>query len=275
MRRGDINRLMSDESPVELLFLGTGTSAGIPMIGCHCEVCSSADPRDKRSRPSVVISQGGMRVLVDTTPELRLQCVANGIDMIDAVVVTHGHADHIMGMDDVRRFNALRRGPLDVWAEARTHEVLTRCFGYAFSEPSPELKVFRPHLVRRMIEPSLSSFEVGVMRWKPIRLFHGEMPILGFRVGRVAYCTDVNRIPDESFALLEDLDVLVLDALQYKPHTTHFSLDEALAVVERVKPRLTRFTHIAHALGHAATNAKLPKGVALGYDGERVIGRGD
>src|SRR5208282_3414097 len=122
---------------VELLFLGTGTSAGIPMIGCHCEVCSSRDPHDHRSRPSVVISYGSTRVLVDTSPELRLQCVANGIDMIDAVVITHAHADHIMGLDDVRRFNALRKGPLDVWADEATHVLLTKCFGYAFSEPTP------------------------------------------------------------------------------------------------------------------------------------------
>src|SRR5688500_17462427 len=128
-------------SEVELLFLGTGTSAGVPMIGCHCATCSSTDVRDKRSRPSAVISYASTRVLVDATPELRLQCVSNGVDMIDAIVVTHAHADHIMGMDDVRRFNALRNGPLDVWADADTHAALTRCFAYAFTEPSPEMKV--------------------------------------------------------------------------------------------------------------------------------------
>jgi phosphoribosyl 1,2-cyclic phosphate phosphodiesterase len=252
---------------VELLFLGTGTSAGIPMIGCHCPVCSSDDPHDKRSRTSVLISYGPTRVLVDTGPELRLQCVANGIDMIDAVVITHAHADHIMGLDDVRRFNALKQGPLDLWSEPAVQETLNRCFGYAFREPAPEQKVFRPHLVPRAIT---GDFQIGSVTWKPIRLFHGQMPVLGFRIGRLAYCTDVNRIPEQSFPLLEDLDLLVLDALQYKPHTTHFSIDEALAIVERVKPLRTRFTHMAHALGHEATNATLPPNVRLAFDGERI-----
>ena len=252
---------------IEILFLGTGTSAGIPMIGCHCPVCSSTDPHDKRMRPSVVISYGPTRVLVDATPELRLQCVANGIDMIDAVVFTHGHADHIMGMDDLRRFNALKHGPLDVWADERTNVVLTRCFGYAFKEPEPEMKVFRPHLVRRKIE---GTFEIGEQTWIPVPLFHGDLPILGFRVGKLAYCTDVNRIPEESFELLKDLDVLVLDALQYKKHTTHFSVEEAIAAAGRIGAKRTFFTHIAHALGHEATNAALPENVRLAYDGLRV-----
>ena len=252
---------------VEILFLGTGTSAGIPMIGCHCPVCSSTDPHDKRTRPSAVISYGPTRVLVDTAPELRLQCVASGIDMVDAVVFTHGHADHIMGLDDVRRFNALKKGPLDIWADEPTHAALTRCFGYAFKEPEPEMKVFRPHLERRMIQ---GPFEIGGVTWIPIPLFHGDMPILGFRVGRLAYCTDVNRIPEPSFELLKDLDVLVLDALQYKKHTTHFSVEESLAAAARIGARMTYFTHIAHALGHEATNAALPGNVRLAHDGLNV-----
>jgi phosphoribosyl 1,2-cyclic phosphate phosphodiesterase len=257
-------------SEVELLFLGTGTSAGIPMIGCHCEVCQSPDPRDKRTRPSVVIGHAGQRVLVDTTPELRLQCVAQRVDRIHAVVFTHAHADHIMGLDDVRRFNAIAGGPLDAWADARTHAALGQCFGYAFREPEAEQKVFRPHLRARLID---GPFQVAGLPWTPVPLWHGDMPVLGFRVGQIAYCTDVSRIPEASFALLEDLDVLVLDALQWKKHTTHFSVEEAIEAARRIGARQTLFTHIAHALAHEATNQKLPDTMRLAYDGERVTAR--
>ena len=264
---------MSDVS-LELLVLGSGTSAGVPMIGCHCAVCTSADPRDKRTRTSCVISQGATRVLVDTTPELRLQCVNNDVHAIDAVVYTHAHADHIMGLDDMRRFNAVRGGPLDVWADDRTFATLTNCFGYAFREPEPELKVFRPHLVRRRIDPK-RPFTIGPMTWTPIPLMHGDMPVLGFRVGRLAYCTDVSQIPESSYPLLEGLDVLVLDALKRKKHTTHFSLEEAAAEVERIKPKQALFVHMAHDLAHAATNRELPAHIQLAYDGQRVRARAD
>jgi phosphoribosyl 1,2-cyclic phosphate phosphodiesterase len=253
---------------MELLFLGTGTSAGVPMIGCHCAVCSSSDPRDKRSRPSVVISYNGHRVLVDTTPELRIQCITHGIDMIDAVVYTHAHADHIFGLDDVRRFNALRNGPIDVWADARTFAVLDQCYAYAFAEPSPELKVYRPHLIRRTIQ---GPFEIAGITWTPIPLMHGDLPILGFRVGKLAYCTDVSFITEPSYELLRGLDVLVLDALQHKPHATHFSLAQAVQAAQRIGARQTLFTHIAHALGHEQTNRTLPTNMHLAYDGQRVV----
>lgn len=238
------------------------------MIGCHCDVCSSPDPHDHRTRPSVVISYGQTRVLVDTTPELRLQCVANGVDMIEAIVFTHAHADHIMGLDDARRFNALRGGPLDVWADDLTFKTLQTCFGYAFAEPKPTQKLFRPHLVHRNIT---GPFEIAGVPWIPIPLLHGEMPVLGFRVGNLAYCTDVSSIPESSFELLRGLDVLVLDALQHKKHTTHFSVEEALEAAGRIKAKQTLFTHIAHALGHEQTNKTLPPTMRLAYDGERVI----
>ena len=254
-------------STVELLFLGTGTSAGVPMIGCKCDVCTSTDPRDKRTRPSVVISYGNTRVLVDTTPELRLQALANGVDHIDAIVWTHAHADHIMGLDDVRRFNYVKGGPLDAWADARTHATLDRCFAYAFQAPDPEMTLFRPNLVRRVIE---GPFEIGGVRWTPVPLFHGDLPVLGFRVGRLAYCTDVSRIPEESFPVLENLDVLVLDALQYKKHVTHFSVEQAIEAARRIGAAQIYFTHIAHSLPHEITNRALPEGMRLAFDGQVV-----
>jgi phosphoribosyl 1,2-cyclic phosphate phosphodiesterase len=256
---------MSDS--LELLFLGTGTSAGVPMIGCHCAVCSSDDARDKRSRPSVVISYNDARILVDTTPELRLQCIANGVDKIDAIVFTHAHADHIMGLDDVRRFNVTRGGPLDVWADDPTFTALSRCFGYAFAQPSPPDGTFRPNLLRHPID---GPFEIAGARWTPVPLIHGTEPVLGFRVGNLAYCTDVSAIPEPSFDLLHGVDVFVVDALHHKRHSKHFSLEEAIAAATRIQAKHTLFTHISHGLSHKETNRLLPAHMQLAFDGQRV-----
>ena len=266
---------MSDSAPatfIELLFLGTGTSAGVPMIGCHCPVCSSTDPRDKRMRPSVVISYGSSRVLVDTTPELRLQAVAHRVDRIDALVFTHAHADHVMGLDDVRRFNSTKGGPLDVYAEAQTFSDLNRCFAYAFKPHDPSDGLFRPNLIRHSIT---GAFEIANTRWTPVPLIHGGERVLGFRVGHLAYCTDVSEIPESSFDLLHDLDYLILGALHHKPHPKHFSLDQAMDAARRTGAKQTLFTHISHAIAHAPTNASLPPNMQLAYDGQRITARAD
>ena len=259
---------MAEPTDLELLFLGTGTSAGVPMIGCDCAVCTSTDPRDKRTRPSVVISYGAhdarTRVLIDTTPELRLQALATGLGRIDAVVFTHAHADHIMGLDDVRRFNTIKQGPLDVWASPATHGTLRNVFGYAFREPDPAMRLFRPHLVPRDIT---GPFDIAGVRWTPVPLLHGRMPVYGYRVGGIAYCTDVSEIPEASFELLRGLDVLVLDALQHTKHSTHFTLEEAVAASKRIGARRTYFTHIAHGLGDAETNKALLSTMQLAHDG--------
>jgi phosphoribosyl 1,2-cyclic phosphate phosphodiesterase len=256
---------------LELLFLGSGTSAGVPMIGCDCQTCTSLDPRDNRTRCSVAFSydagQGPIRVLVDTSPELRIQAVAGSVKHIDALVYTHGHADHIFGLDDVRRFNSIKGGPLDVWASPATHKTLSAIFPYAFREPDPGSRLFRPHLVPRAID---GPFEIGGAEWTPIPLLHGEMEVLGFRVGNIAYCTDVSEIPEPSWDLLQGLDVLVLDALQHVKHPTHFNVAEALEVVDRLRPGQTFFTHIAHGVLHARDEALLPPTVHFAYDGLKI-----
>ena len=254
---------------VGLLFLGTGTSAGVPMIGCDCAVCTSADPRDRRTRCSVVISAGGADVLVDTTPELRLQAVWHGVRRVDAVVYTHGHADHVMGLDELRRFNSIKQGPLDVWATQETYRVLRSAFGYAFHQPDPDSGLYRPHLTPHAIDPA-APFTVGGATWTPLPLIHGRVTVMGFRVGDLAYCTDVGELPESSRDLLRGLDVLVLDGLQWRKHPSHFSIDEALAVIADLRPRRAYLTHLAHGVMHARDEPKLPDGVRLAFDGLRV-----
>ena len=234
------------------------------MIGCDCAVCTSSDPRDRRTRPSVVIQSAGKAILIDTAPELRLQCVACGINHVDAVLFTHAHADHVTGMDDLRRFNWLAGGPLRCYGTPPTLAAIRRMFAYIFDD-DPDYPSYKPSLT--LIEIEQQPFEVDGLPITPIPLLHGSLPVLGFRVGRLAYCTDCGEIPAESWPLLRDLDVLVLDALRKRPHPTHFNLEEAVAAASRVGAGRTYFTHIAHALGHAATNAELPAGMELAYDG--------
>ena len=247
-----------------LTFLGTGTSHGVPMIGCTCAVCQSADPRDKRLRPSIHVAvEDGPRLLVDTGTDLRQQALRYGIPTVDAILYTHSHADHIMGLDEVRRFNAVKRGPIPLYADALTSAELRRIFAYAFDAP-PAKGGGVPEIQLQAID---GPFVVGGQRVTPVPLMHGDRPILGFRLGRFAYLTDCNAIPEPSFALLEGLDVLVLDALRHRPHPTHFSVGEAIEAAARIGAGRTYFTHIAHDLGHAATCAALPAGVELAYDG--------
>lgn len=212
----------------------------------------------------MVIRYGGKQVLIDTSPELRLQAVANDLDRVDAVVFTHAHADHIMGLDDIRRFNTIKGGPLDVYADHHTHQVLQQSFAYAFVEPAAEWRLFRPHLKPHVIN---GPFELLGETWTPIQLIHGQLSILGFRIGNLAYCTDASQVPKDSLKLLRGLDVLVLDALQDKKHPTHLTIDEALEVVAHIRPRETWLTHMSHQVSHAVVDARLPAGVRLAYDG--------
>jgi phosphoribosyl 1,2-cyclic phosphate phosphodiesterase len=245
-------------------FLGTGTSTGVPMIGCSCATCRSSDPRDRRLRPSIFLEvPDRVRVLVDTSTDLRQQALTWGITRIDAVLYTHAHADHVLGLDELRRFNILQGGAIRCYADAHTWASLKRTFFYAFDGVARQGGGV-PQLEPREIE---GAFEVHGLHVQPVPLLHGRQPILGFRFGSFAYLTDCSSIPDESWPLLRDVDTLVIDALRHKPHPTHFNVEEALAAVSRIAPRRAFFTHMAHDLPHAETCARLPEAVELAYDG--------
>ena len=262
MRRPSVE--LRDASRGRITILGSGTSHGVPMVGCTCAVCVSADPRDKRWRPSIFIEfQDGFRVLVDTTPDLRAQALRFGVTHVDAVLFTHSHADHILGLDELRRYNVLQKAALPCYADPRTARDIRRTFSYVFAPLAgegggiPQLELFT----------IAGTFCLGRHEIMPVPIFHGSRPILGFRIGSFAYLTDTNRIPDSSWPLLEGVKLLVLDALRDRPHSTHFSIAEALAVATRLAAERTYFTHICHDLPHAATCARLPAGVELAYDG--------
>lgn len=250
---------------MRIIILGSGTSNGIPVIGCDCAVCRSTDPRDKRTRPSIVVEVGDRRVLVDTTPELRLQLLREDVRTIDAVVYTHEHADHIFGLDDVRIFSMRRRQPLPVYGPARTLAAIRQAFGYVFVD-GPMTGGGRPQLD---LHPVDGPFEAAGIRFEPIRVWHGETPVNAYRIGGFAYVTDVNRIDRAEMERLRGLDVLVLDALRERPHPTHYSVAEALDVIGELRPGRAYLTHVCHDMGHAAMDGKLPPGVELSHDGLR------
>jgi phosphoribosyl 1,2-cyclic phosphate phosphodiesterase len=248
----------------KVLVLGTGTSHGVPMIGCECDTCRSTDPHDRRSRASIYIQiDDGPSVLVDTTPDLRMQALAYGLKRVDAIVYTHSHADHIMGLDEVRRFNVLQKSAIPCYGDARTLEDLRRIYSYVFNPETPRGGGI-PQVVTARV---MGAFCLGAATFVPVPLLHGSRTILGYRIGSFAYMTDCSEIPDASWPLLEGVRTVILDALRQKPHATHLSLDQALAVIERLKPERALFTHMSHDLPHAATCARLPAGVQLAYDG--------
>lgn len=249
-----------------LTVLGSGTSMGVPTIGCHCAVCTSSDPRDRRTRPSVMISYAGRNVLIDTTPDFREQALRENITRVDAVFYTHTHADHILGIDDLRPLSfAHKPGKLPLYATPEAAEFLRAMFRYIFDAdykfgglPQVELK------------PIQDAVDLFGARFEPVTVIHGETPILGFRFGSAAYLTDHSDVPRESLDRLRGLDVLFLDALRYTPHPTHSTVDQALRIVSDVQPKRAFFTHICHDLPHAATSATLPPGVQLACDGMKL-----
>ena len=256
-------------SPRELILLGTGTSHGVPIIGCHCPVCTSTNPRNNRTRTGVAVRTNEGTFLIDTSPELRIQLLRERIDVVHAVIYTHSHADHLFGLDDLRLFGYRLKRAIPLYCEAVVEAQIRAAYSYAFETQDPDQHYGAiPQLELRRI--GVAPFELLGVRVQPIRLMHGKLPILGFRIGDVAFCTDVSFIPDESWPLLDGLDVLVIDALRDEPHATHFGVSQALEAIERVKPKQAYLTHVSHYLEYTATNARLPKGVELSYDGLRI-----
>ncbi len=249
-----------------LTFLGTGTSNGIPVIGCHCHACTSADPRDRRTRCSAVLHLGERNILIDTAPELRLQAVACGLTRVDAVLFTHAHADHVGGFDDLRQFNYLAQAPLPVYADPTTARELRTRFAYAFSNPLP-FYGGKPDVHLHEFDGPFELFGYPII---PVPVLHGSWTVYGFRCGPLAYITDAKTIPPTSLALLQGVEVLVLNALRDRPHPTHLSLAEALAIIEEIGPRRSYLTHVSHEVVHAKWSDLLPDGVALAYDGLQV-----
>ena len=247
---------------LHLTILGSGTSMGVPTLACHCAVCESKDPRDKRTRPSVLLSYSGRNVVIDTTPDFRFQAMRAHIDRLDAIIYTHAHADHILGLDDIRPYNLKQKGRVPIYGSAATLRILQRTFAYIF-DPAPTESSL-PGVELHSIE---GPFELFGLKISPIAAMHGTTDVLGFRFGKAAYLTDFSSVPESSKALLHGLDDFVLDALRYVPHPMHSTVDQSLKLVEEVAPKRAWFTHVCHDLGHAEANAKLPESVRLAYDG--------
>jgi phosphoribosyl 1,2-cyclic phosphate phosphodiesterase len=248
-----------------LTVLGSGTSMGVPTIGCDCAVCHSSDPHDRRTRPSLLLEFNDKNVLIDTTPDFREQAIREHIHKIDAVLYTHAHADHILGLDDLRPLSYHRPQKIPLYAQPEAAGFLRNIFSYIF-----DADYKYGGLAQVELHPVDGPVELFGARFEPVKVMHGDTAITGYRFGTAAYLTDFSEIPEESFAQLKDLDILFLDALRHKPHPTHSTVANSLRVVERVKPQRTFFTHICHDLPHAATNETLPPHVQLSYDGMKL-----
>jgi phosphoribosyl 1,2-cyclic phosphate phosphodiesterase len=255
---------------MRLTFLGTGTSFGVPQIGCECAVCRSTDPRDKRTRAGAIVESEGATILIDTPPELRLQLIAGGFSRVDAVVYTHEHADHINGIDDLRMFSVRQGHPLPVYGPAETLDRIRTSFGYIFDDAvRPYDGTSKPSLEMRALEPGRPARVAGI-EILPLAFWHGHLRVFGYRLGRLAYITDVKTIPEVERERLRGLDVLVLNALWWRPHPTHLSIDEAIEAAQALGARRTFLTHLTHETGHADLARRLPDGIFPAYDGLMV-----
>jgi phosphoribosyl 1,2-cyclic phosphate phosphodiesterase len=249
---------------MKIIIMGSGTSLGVPVIGCTCKVCASADPRNKRTRASICAqTASGKNILVDTATELRLQAVRSGVSSVEMILFTHYHADHIHGLDDVRKFNQASQGSIICYADEATIERLKRVFFYAFEHDYHWGAI--PHITLR---PMPSELQVEEIHITPVKLFHGKAEVLGFRFNDAAYLTDCSAIPPESMERLKRLKLLILDALRYNPHPTHFNLEGALAQIEKIGPEYALLTHLSHEFDHEKVESELPPHVRLCYDGQ-------
>ena len=258
---------MAGAASLKLTVLGSGTSVGVPSIGCHCSVCTSTDPRDNRMRPSVLLEFQEHGVVIDTTPDFRTQALRFQMSRLDAILLTHPHADHIMGLDDVRPFNFRQGTVIPVFGSEDSIEAVRRCFPYVFNDAPQEST--RPRLSTHILNGD--PFDLLGNSITPILLHHGKGRVFGFRIGKLAYLTDHSEIPQESMAKLHGLDVLFLDALRYKPHPTHSTVQQSLAIVDQLQPKRAFFTHICHDLAHERAESMLPAHVRLAYDGLEVM----
>ena len=253
---------------MRVTLLGTGTSTGVPVIGCDCRVCRSADPRDARTRCAAFVQTEGLSLLIDAGPDFRQQALREGIRRLDAVLLTHHHADHIAGLDDLRPFFFGNRKPLPCYAHPDTARIVANSFPYIFKDGS------YPGVPRLELAPIEQEFAVGGrygqdarLKIIPVEVFHGDLSMYGYRIGSFAYLTDTSRIPEATYAHLDGVEVLVLDALRHEPHPTHFSFEEAVAAARRIGAQQTYFIHMTHSVLHAEEASRLPKGIELGYDG--------
>lgn len=260
---------MIDPDSPQVIFLGTGTSVGVPALGCDCDVCTSNNPRNQRTRCSIVLKLPQGNLLIDTPPDLRTQLLREKIPLIHAVLFTHEHADHLYGLDDVRLFPFRLGHGVPLYCEKQVEDRIRRVYDYAFSDRAATHPGSTPQL--DIIPIGHDEFEVLGVKILPIPLKHGPyFDVLGFRFGKFAYCTDTNDVPDESIELLRGVETLVIDALRYRPHPTHFCVDEAIEVIRRVRPRQAFLTHICHDLDHDIAEAELPDDIHLAYDGLRL-----
>ena len=259
-----------DTNKATVVFLGTGTSVGVPAIGCQCEVCQSDDPRNNRTRCAITVHSSVGTILIDTPPDLRVQLLREKISLVHCVLFTHEHADHLFGLDDLRLFPFRLGKPVPLYCDLNVEARIRKSFDYAFSDREPTHPGSTPRLEFKNIEPD-KPFQALGLNVTPIPLKHGpHFDVLGFRIGNFAYCTDTNFIPDSSLDLLRGLDTFVVGALRKRSHPTHFNLDEAIEVADRIAPRRTLLTHVSHDLDHRQTCESLPDGIELAYDGLRV-----